>query len=97
MRAKDVVGRTGEELAAGHLAALNYLPAHAGVFRWNLGTGNGSSVLEVIQAFGDAAVSYADPSSALADLGWSAHRNLAQMCEDHWRWQHNNPQGYAAS
>lgn len=44
---------------------------------------------------GDAAVSYADPSSALADLGWSAHRSLAQMCEDHWRWQKNNPQGYA--
>ena len=100
------------DLAAGHLAALDYLPAHAGVFRWNLGTGNGSSVLEVIEAFGDAAghaipfefaprrpgdaaVSYADPSAALADLGWSAHRNLAQMCEDHWRWQHNNPQGYA--
>ncbi|HSO14700.1 MAG TPA: hypothetical protein VLS95_01970, partial [Arthrobacter sp.] len=45
---------------------------------------------------GDAAVSYADPSAALADLGWSAHRNLAQMCEDHWRWQSNNPHGYTA-
>ena len=102
------------DLAAGHLAALDYLPTHQGVFRWNLGTGNGSSVLEVIQAFGDAAgkpvpfefaprrpgdaaVSYADPSAALADLGWSAHRNLAQMCEDHWRWQFNNPQGYSES
>lgn len=101
------------DLAAGHLAALGYLPEHQGVFRWNLGTGNGSSVLEVIQAFGDAAgkpipfefaprrpgdaaVSYADPSAALADLGWSAHRSLAQMCEDHWRWQFNNPQGYDA-
>lgn len=101
------------DLAAGHLAALDYLPTHEGVFRWNLGTGNGSSVLEVIQAFGeaagkaipfgfaprrpgDAAVSYADPSSALADLGWSAHRNLTEMCEDHWRWQFNNPNGYAS-
>lgn len=100
------------DLAAGHLAALDYLPAHAGVFRWNLGSGNGSSVLEVIKAFGDAAgkpvpfefgprrpgdaaVSYADPSAALADLGWSAHRNLVQMCEDHWRWQSSNPQGYS--
>jgi UDP-glucose 4-epimerase len=99
------------DLAAGHLAALNYLPSHEGVFRWNLGTGNGSSVLEVIHAFGeaagkgvpfefaprrpgDAAVSYADPSAALADLGWSAHRNLARMCEDHWRWQRENPNGY---
>jgi len=101
------------DLAAGHLAALGYLGDKAGVFRWNLGTGRGSSVLEVIEAFGkaaghpvpyefaprrpgDAAVSYADPSAALADLGWSAHRNLAQMCEDHWRWQSNNPHGYAA-
>ncbi len=100
------------DLAAGHLAALDYLSSHEGVFTWNLGTGNGSSVLEVIAAFGDAAgapipfefaprrsgdaaVSYADPSAALADLGWSAHRNLAQMCADHWRWQKDNPNGYA--
>lgn len=101
------------DLAAGHLAALDYLTSHQGVFTWNLGTGNGSSVLEVIQAFGDAAgkpipfefarrrpgdaaVSYADPSAALADLGWSAHRGLAQMCADHWRWQKENPNGYVA-
>ncbi|WP_445153920.1 UDP-glucose 4-epimerase GalE [Arthrobacter sp. Hor0625] len=100
------------DLAAGHLAALGYIAGRPGVYRWNLGTGRGSSVLEVIEAFGeaaghpvpyefaprrpgDAAVSYADPSAALADLGWSAHRNLAQMCEDHWRWQSRNPQGYA--
>jgi UDP-glucose 4-epimerase len=99
------------DLAAGHLAALVHLAGKQGVFRWNLGTGRGSSVLEVIEAFGkaaghsvpfefaprrpgDAAVSYADPSAALADLGWSAHRNLAQMCEDHWRWQEMNPMGY---
>lgn len=100
------------DLAAGHLSALGYLQTKTGVFRWNLGTGRGSSVLEVIQAFseaagdavpyefvprrhGDAAVSYADPSAAMADLGWSARRNLSQMCEDHWRWQSNNPRGYA--
>ena len=102
------------DLAAGHLAALEYVTKKPGVHRWNLGTGNGSSVLEVLAAFsqaagkdipyefaarrpGDAAVSYADPSAALADLGWSAHRSLEAMCEDHWRWQKNNPQGYAGS
>ncbi|MET4058490.1 UDP-glucose 4-epimerase [Arthrobacter sp. UYP6] len=102
------------DLAAGHLAALDYITTKPGVRRWNLGTGNGSSVLDVLAAFskaagkeipyefaprrpGDAAVSYADPSAALADLGWSAHRTLDAMCEDHWRWQKNNPQGYAAS
>ncbi|MUU72445.1 UDP-glucose 4-epimerase GalE [Pseudarthrobacter sp. GA104] len=102
------------DLAAGHLAALDFLKSKVGTFRWNLGTGRGSSVLEVIHAFadaagreipyefaprrpGDAAVSYADPSSALADLGWSARRNLAQMCEDQWRWQRDNPLGYGES
>ncbi|WP_073706395.1 UDP-glucose 4-epimerase GalE [Glutamicibacter sp. 0426] len=39
------------DLAAGHLAALNYLSTHKGVNAWNLGTGHGTSVLEVIQAF----------------------------------------------
>ncbi len=102
------------DLAAGHLAALEYITVKSGVRRWNLGTGNGSSVLQVLAAFskaagkeipyeiaprrpGDAAVSYADPSAALADLGWSAHRTLEGMCEDHWRWQKNNPQGYAGA
>ncbi|MGW9403104.1 UDP-glucose 4-epimerase GalE [Arthrobacter sp. NPDC055585] len=101
------------DLAAGHLAALDYIAARKGVKRWNLGTGNGSSVLEVLAAFskaagrevpyefaprrpGDAAVSYADPSAALAELGWSAGRSLDDMCRDHWNWQKQNPQGYAA-
>ncbi|WP_461187136.1 UDP-glucose 4-epimerase GalE [Arthrobacter sp. Z4-13] len=102
------------DLAGGHLAALGFIAAKTGVFRWNLGTGRGSSVLEVIEEFGvaagrkvpfeftqrrpgDAAVSYADPSAALADLGWSARRGLRQMCEDHWRWQAGNPMGYEAA
>jgi UDP-glucose 4-epimerase len=39
------------DLAAGHLAALRYLEGNAGLFTWNLGTGRGTSVLEVINAF----------------------------------------------
>lgn len=39
------------DLAAGHLAALDYLADSNGVNTWNLGTGSGSSVLEVIDAF----------------------------------------------
>ena len=101
------------DLAAGHLAALDYIAARKGVKRWNLGTGDGSSVLEVLAAFskaagrevpyefaprrpGDAAVSYADPAAAQADLGWRAGRSLDDMCRDHWNWQKQNPQGYAA-
>lgn len=39
------------DLAKGHLAALSYLDGHSGCFLWNLGTGRGYSVLEVINAF----------------------------------------------
>ncbi len=44
---------------------------------------------------GDVAACYADPSLAHSLLGWSATRDLAQMCTDTWRWQSRNPQGYA--
>ena len=30
-------------------------------------------------------------------LGWRAQRGLAQMCEDSWRWQRLNPQGFDAA
>lgn len=99
------------DLAAGHLAALDYVNDKAGVYRWNLGSGVGTSVLEMLHAFeravchdlpyeitgrraGDLPAFWADASSALADLGWSTTKTVDQMCEDHWRWQHNNPNGY---
>jgi len=40
-----------DDLASGHLAAINYLDRHAGVVTVNLGTGNGTSVLELVSAF----------------------------------------------
>jgi UDP-glucose 4-epimerase len=43
---------------------------------------------------GDIASCYADPANALTLLGWRAKRPLDQMCEDHWRWQSNNPNGF---
>ena len=33
------------DLADGHLKALNYITEHGGLHTWNLGTGNGYSVL----------------------------------------------------
>ena len=42
---------------------------------------------------GDIAACWADPALARETLGWSATRDLAQMCEDSWRWQSANPQG----
>jgi UDP-glucose 4-epimerase len=43
---------------------------------------------------GDIAESYADPSRAQAELGWTAARTIDDMCADTWRWQSNNPHGF---
>jgi UDP-glucose 4-epimerase len=45
---------------------------------------------------GDVAACYADPALALQELGWKAQRGLDQMCEDSWRWQSQNPNGFVA-
>jgi UDP-glucose 4-epimerase len=99
------------DLAEGHVAALNYLFNQPGSLTVNLGTGQGYSVLEVVQAYeaasqrsipyqitarrpGDVAACYADPGHALRTLGWSTRHDLRKMCEDSWRWQSRNPQGY---
>lgn len=99
------------DLALGHLKALDMLAGQPGLFTYNLGTGQGNSVLEVVAAFeraggraiplrmmpprpGDAAVSYADPTAAARELGWTAQRGLDEMVADTWRWQMNNPDGY---
>lgn len=102
-----------EDLAAGHVAALEALTTtDRPVNIWNLGSGHGTSVLEMLRAFekavgrelpyevvarrpGDVASSYADPSRANAELGWSTTRTVEDMCADAWRWQSQNPQGYA--
>ena len=39
------------DLAKGHVAALNFLMQNPGVHCWNLGTGQGYSVLQMIKAF----------------------------------------------
>jgi UDP-glucose 4-epimerase len=44
---------------------------------------------------GDIAACYANPALAQQLLGWQATRDLQTMCADAWRWQSNNPQGYA--
>ena len=43
---------------------------------------------------GDIAMCYADPSKAAKVLAWKAERGLEEMCEDTWRWQSQNPNGY---
>ncbi|WP_099467087.1 UDP-glucose 4-epimerase GalE [Konateibacter massiliensis] len=100
------------DLALGHVKAIEKLEqTKGGVLIYNLGTGNGYSVLDVIQNFGkacgkeikyeikprrpgDIATCYADSGKAKRELGWTAERDMAKMCEDSWRWQSNNPNGY---
>jgi UDP-glucose 4-epimerase len=43
---------------------------------------------------GDIAEAYADASRARVELGWTAQREIDQMCADMWRWQVQNPDGY---
>ena len=43
---------------------------------------------------GDIAACYANPAFAEQLLGWRAVRDLTAMCQDAWRWQSCNPQGY---
>lgn len=100
------------DLAIGHVKAIEKMnKIHDGVLVYNLGTGIGYSVLDIVKGFekavgrpipyvikprrpGDIATCYADPSLAEKELGWKAVRDLEKMCEDSWRWQKNNPQGY---
>ena len=100
------------DLADGHVKALDKLAKEqGGVWIYNLGTGVGYSVLDVINAFeeannlkinyvfkerraGDVPQCYADSSKAERELGWKAKYGIREMCEDSWRWQKNNPNGY---
>lgn len=99
------------DLAIGHVRAIEKLKDKQGVLVYNLGTGNGYSVLDVVKAYekasgtevkyeikdrrpGDIATCYAEVTKAEKELHWKAERGIEEMCEDSWRWQSNNPDGY---
>ena len=44
---------------------------------------------------GDVASCYATAEKAKSLLGWAATRTLDDICADAWRWQENNPSGFA--
>ena len=102
------------DLALGHVFALRKVESLYGLEVFNLGTGKGNSVLEMVHNYeiasgrnipyiiaprrnGDVAVCFADVSKAGNELGWMAKRGLEEMCEDSWRWQRKNPNGYCAT
>ena len=99
------------DLAAGHVKSIEKIEENPGLCIYNLGTGKGYSVLDIVKNFeeasgihipyvikprraGDIAECYADPSKAERELGWKAVYGIKEMCEDSWRWQSNNPDGY---
>ncbi|MGB4136595.1 MAG: UDP-glucose 4-epimerase GalE [Microbacterium sp.] len=44
---------------------------------------------------GDLPQSWADTTRAAEELGWTATRGIAEMAADGWRWQSQNPRGFA--
>ena len=100
------------DLARGHVCALKKLAPGSGVSIYNLGTGIGYSVLDVLHAYekacgktlpyeikprraGDIATCYCNATKAKEELGWEAQYGIEKMCEDSYRWQSHNPDGYA--
>ena len=99
------------DLALGHVKALKKIKEKAGLCLYNLGTGQGYSVLDIVKNFeeatgikipytikprrpGDIASCYSDVTKAKNELEWEASYGINEMCEDSWRWQKNNPNGY---
>lgn len=101
------------DVADAHRVALEHLDDEGGGFQvFNLGTGSGVSVLQLVAAFsaacgkdipyrvvgrrpGDVPSLVADPGLVDREWGWRTERDLAQMCDDAWRFQKQNPAGYS--
>lgn len=98
------------DLARGHLAALGHNEAGFEAINLGTGKGYSVlemvhtfekvSGKDIPYRFvgrrpGDVAECYADPSYAYKVLGWRAEKKLEEMMQDSWRWQTNNPSGYA--
>lgn len=99
------------DLAKGHVKAIEKVKEKPGLKIYNLGTGIGYSVLDIVKNFeeatginipyeikprraGDIATNYADASLAKKELGWTAENGIKEMCQDAWRWQSQNPNGF---
>lgn len=99
------------DLAKGHVKAVEKINENPGLQIYNLGTGVGYSVLDIVKNFeqasgvkipyvikprraGDIATCYSDAKKAERELGWRAEKTILEMCEDSWRWQSQNPNGY---
>lgn len=101
------------DLATAHVAALTKIN-HPNIYKaYNIGTGDGYSVLDIIKTMervsgikipyktvsrraGDIASCYADVRLAQKELQWKSRFTLEDACNDAWRWQSKNPDGYSS-
>ena len=99
------------DLSMAHLKALEKIEKLERFEIFNVGSGRGTTVFELIKAFeiaagvkikkkvvsrrvGDSARSWADTSRAKKLLNLQSYKTIQRMCEDTWRWQTMNPNGY---
>jgi UDP-glucose 4-epimerase len=102
------------DLADAHVKAIDYLNSNNYKIQdstFNIGTGIGYSVLDMIKAFekasskkipfkiverrdGDIAKCFANSSYSKKILNWEATKTIDEMCQDSWKWQMSNPNGY---
>jgi UDP-glucose 4-epimerase len=78
------------DLAHGHIAALGWLLQHKGVYTFNLGTGQGKSVLEVVRAFEQASgqhVPYQIVDRRAGDIAACYADSSRAECELGWKAQ----------
>lgn len=97
------------DLASGHVAALENLKPGVSVYNLGSGkpvsvlelvnafiesTGKAINYEFAPRRAGDLPEYYADASKAERELGWTAKYSIEQACQDAWRWQSQNPDGY---
>ena len=100
------------DLAEAHCLALDFLFKNKSqIIDLNIGTGIGTSVLELVNKFilvnkcsipyrfsdrrlGDLPNVVADNNKAKLILNWNPKRNINDMCQDGWKWQTLNPNGF---
>ena len=88
------------DLAAGHVCALKAIQRNCGLGIYNLGTGHGYSVLDVVKAFEKAngvPVKYSLKPRRPGDIATcycDPTKAKEELGRDAWNWQKNNPNGY---
>ncbi|MCL1923131.1 MAG: UDP-glucose 4-epimerase GalE [Propionibacteriaceae bacterium] len=97
------------DLGAAHRAALEHLRPGVDIYNVGTGTpvsvleiisgfeqacGRALPYTIKERRAGDLASTYCCPDKAESELNWKAHRTIAEACQDSWRWQSMNPDGY---